>query len=368
MPGRVLVTGGAGFIGRHVVGCLKDNGYEPRVLDCFHPQVHGDAPAPDGLLDDVEIIEGNVQDRSCVTAALQGVDHVIHLAAEVGVGQSMYEISRYTAVNDLGTAVLLQALTEYPVGRFVVASSMSIYGEGLYRDGSGRLIEDARRVNRGDGWEPLDREGRLLEPVPTPEWKRPSLTSVYALNKYSQEQMTLIVAPAYGCEAVALRLFNVYGPGQALSNPYTGVLAIFASRILNGKPPMIFEDGRQRRDFVHVDDVARAFVLALEKPEATGQTINIASGRSLSIREVADGLLEAMDRQDLKPEFNGKMRAGDIRHCTADITMARQLLDFVPRQHLEHGLAELAQWVASQTACDRVHQARDELERRGLVL
>lgn len=368
MPGRVLVTGGAGFIGRHVVQSLKDGGYEPRVLDCFHSQIHGEAPVRDGTLDGVDLIEGNVQDFSAVTAALHGMDHVIHLAAEVGVGQSMYEISRYTAANDLGTAVLLQALTKYPVQRFVVASSMSVYGEGLYRDSEGHYVEDARRMHRREAWDPVDGQGRPLEPVPTPEWKRPSLTSVYALNKFTQEQMALIVAPAYGCEAVALRLFNVYGPGQALSNPYTGVLAIFASRILNGKPPMIFEDGQQRRDFVHVEDVARAFVLALERTEATGQTINIGSGRSLSIEEVAAGLLTAMDRRDLQPEFNGKRRAGDIRHCIADISKAQEVLGFVPRQRLEEGLVALADWVASQTADDRVYQAREELERRGLVL
>lgn len=368
MPGRVLVTGGAGFIGRHVVQALKDGGYEPRVLDCFHAQVHGEEPAHDAALRGVEVVDGDVRNAAVVTAALHGVDHVVHLAAEVGVGQSMYEISRYTAVNDLGTAVLLQALTEYPVERFVVASSMSVYGEGLYRDAEGALVEDARRGHRDQGWDPLDARGRPLEPVPTPEWKRPSLSSVYALNKFTQEQMALIVAPAYGTEAVALRLFNVYGPGQALSNPYTGVLAIFASRILNGKAPMIFEDGRQRRDFVHVDDVARAFVLALEKPGASGQTINVASGRSLSIEQVATALLEAMERRDLQPEFNGKMRAGDIRHCIADISKAEEVLGFAPRQPLEDGLAELASWVASQTAEDRVHLAREELERRGLVL
>jgi dTDP-L-rhamnose 4-epimerase len=368
MPGRVLVTGGAGFIGRHVVQCLKNNGYEPRVFDCFHSQVHGPEPQRPEMLEDVEIIDGDVRDSSALSDALLGVDHVIHLAAEVGVGQSMYEITRYTAVNDLGTAALLQALTEYPVQRFVVASSMSVYGEGLYRDSEGHYVEDARRVSRDNGWDPLDAAGRPLEPVPTPEWKRPSLSSVYALNKFTQEQMSLIVAPAYGCEAVALRLFNVYGPGQALSNPYTGVLAIFASRILNGKPPMIFEDGQQRRDFVHVEDVARAFVLALEKPGASGETINVASGRSLSVEEVAAGLLDAMGRSDLQPEFNGKMRAGDIRHCIADISKAQEVLDFAPRQRLDEGLAALAEWVASQTADDRVYQARDELERRGLVL
>lgn len=368
MPERILVTGGAGFIGRHVVQCLKAAGFEPRVLDSFHSQVHGEEPALPAALSDIEVIEGNIENPAVVSAALHGIDHVIHLAAEVGVGQSMYEISRYTRVNDLGTAVLLQALTEYPVGRFVVASSMSVYGEGLYRDGDGRLVEDARRQHRPGLWDPVDAQGRALEPVPTPEWKRPSLSSVYALNKYTQEQLSLIVAPAYGCEAVALRLFNVYGPGQALSNPYTGVLAIFASRILNGKPPMVFEDGQQRRDFVHVEDVARAFVLALEKPDAAGQTLNIASGRSVSIEEVAQRLLEAMDRRDLEPEYNGKLRAGDIRHCVADISRAREVLDFAPQRNFEEGMAALAEWVASQTADDRVYQAREELERRGLVV
>lgn len=368
MPGRVLVTGGAGFIGRHVVERLKAAGFEPRVLDSFHSQVHGEEPVLPTVLADVEVIEGNIENPAVVGSALNGVDHVIHLAAEVGVGQSMYEISRYTRVNDLGTAVLLQALTEQPVGRFVVASSMSVYGEGLYRDRDGRLIEDARRQHRPGGWDPVDGKGLPLEPVPTPEWKRPSLSSVYALNKYTQEQLSLIVAPAYGCEAVALRLFNVYGPGQALSNPYTGVLAIFASRILNGKPPMVFEDGRQRRDFVHVEDVARAFVLALQSPDAAGATLNIASGCSVSIEEVARSLLNAMDRTDLTPEFNGKVRAGDIRHCIADISSARDVLGFVPQRNFEEGLAALAEWVASQTADDRVYQARAELERRGLVV
>jgi dTDP-L-rhamnose 4-epimerase len=203
--------------------------------------------------------------------------------------------------------------------------------------------------------------------MPTPEWKRPSLASVYALTKYVQERLTLTLAPAYGMEGVALRLFNVYGPGQALSNPYTGVLAIFASRLLNTQPPMVFEDGRQRRDFVHVDDVARAFVLALEEPAAAGQVFNVGSGQDRSILQVGEMLAAAMDKPDLVPETLGKARVGDIRHCFADVSLAREALGFEATRDFSEGLAELAQWVAKQTAHDRVSEARRELEARGLV-
>lgn len=368
MAKRVLVTGGAGFIGRYVVRELTANGYEPTVFDSFHEQVHGEAVSPAEMFPGLRVINGDIRNLEAVTDALDDIDYVIHLAAEVGVGQSMYEIARYVGVNEFGTSVLLQALTGCSVRRFVVASSMSIYGEGLYQRADGSFIDDAHRVHRGESWDPLDEDGKLLKPVPTPEWKRPKLSSVYALNKFAQEQMSLIVPPAYGCDAVALRLFNVYGPGQALSNPYTGVLAIFASRILNGQPPMIFEDGHQMRDFVHVEDVARAFVLALESEDAAGQTINIASGQSITIEGVARQILEAMARNDLVPEVTGKMRAGDIRHCIADISAARRLLGFEPRTDFTAGIAELAEWVGSQTAQDRVPHARDELERRGLVL
>jgi dTDP-L-rhamnose 4-epimerase len=264
---RVLVTGGAGFIGCHLSRALLAEGYEVRILDRFIEQVHGGAMPPDPVLRSVEIVEGDIRDAEAVARAIQGVDRVVHLAAEVGVGQSMYEIDRYVGVNDLGTAVLLKALLAQPVQRLVVASSMSIYGEGLYETADGRLLEEVRRQPTG-GWDPRGPDGGALIPVPTPEWKRPVLSSVYAITKYTQERLCMNVGPAYGMESVALRMFNVFGAGQALSNPYTGVLAIFASRILNGQPPMIFEDGQQQRDFVHVEDVARAFVLALEEPAA----------------------------------------------------------------------------------------------------
>ena len=265
MPDSILITGGAGFIGSHLTRALLEKGHRVRVLDSLIDQVHPGGEPPADFPKDAELVVGDVRDEAALDRALQDVDKVVHLAAEVGVGQSMYAVERYVSVNDLGTASLFQKLIDKDVRRVVVASSMSIYGEGLYRTRDGRPVEQAVRVPRASAdatWDPLDPDGNPLIPVPTPEWKRPSLASVYALTKYVQEQLTLTLSPAYGIEGVALRLFNVYGPGQALSNPYTGVLAIFASRLLNGQRPMVFEDGRQRRDFVHVDDVARAFVLA----------------------------------------------------------------------------------------------------------
>jgi dTDP-L-rhamnose 4-epimerase len=369
MTTRVLVTGGAGFIGCHVARALLQRGYGVRVLDSLIDQVHARGAARDAVLNNVEMIRADVRDLDRVSAALEGVDSVIHLAAEVGVGQSMYAIDRYVSVNDHGTAVLFQALIDRPVARVVVASSMSVYGEGLYRTAAGERIDDVVRPAQrlSSGWDPVGPDGGVLTPMPTPEWKRPNLASVYALTKYCQERLTLTVAPAYGMQGVALRLFNVYGPGQALSNPYTGVLAIFASRLLNRERPMVFEDGAQRRDFIHVDDIARAFMLALEHPDAPGQVFNIASGRDVSILEVGAALASAMGVPHLAPEVMGKARVGDIRHCFADINLAREVLGFEPRRTFEDSLGELAEWVRQQQAEDRVHDARRELERRGLV-
>jgi len=339
------------------------------VLDSLIEQVHGAKTQADGLDPEVEVVVGDVRDEKMLRRALKGTTKVVHLAAEVGVGQSMYAVDRYVSVNDYGTAVLFQQLIDNPVQRVVVASSMSVYGEGLYRDSSGRIREDVARTTRGnetDPWDPLDEQGLPMVPVPTPEWKRPALASVYAISKYVQERLTLTLAPAYGMEGVALRLWNAYGPGQALSNPYTGVLAIFASRIHNGQPPIIFEDGNQRRDFVHVEDVARAFLLALEHEKAPGEVFNVGSGQDRTVTEVAVLLSEAMNRP-MKPEIAGKARLGDIRHCIADISKIQQALGFMPRIDFSEGLAELAEWVAKQEARDLVHEARMELESRGLV-
>jgi len=365
---NVLITGGAGFIGRHLSQALLRRADKVRVLDCLLEQVHGPDAQKSARLDGVELIVGDVRDAQKLQKALSGIDSVIHLAAEVGVGQSMYAIERYVSVNDLGTASLLEALAKKPVRRVVVASSMSVYGEGLYQDADGKLVEDATRKQAVSlSWDPVDQLGRPLRPVPTPEWKRPNLASVYALTKYAQERMTLAVAPAYGMEAVALRLFNVYGPGQALSNPYTGVLAIFASRLANDKPPLLFEDGRQRRDFVHVEDVAEAFALALENPKANGEVYNIGSGRDRSVAEIAEALAVAMDRPDIGPEIIGKARTGDIRHCFADTSKAQRELGFTARRDFADGLTKLSEWVAGQQAHDRIAEARRELEVRGLV-
>jgi dTDP-L-rhamnose 4-epimerase len=305
-----------------------------------------------------------------VTKALHGVDSVIHLAAEVGVGQSMYAVERYTSVNETGSAVLFEALIDHPVRRVVTASSMSIYGEGLYEDADGKLVQNAERkprISDAQSWDPTDAQGRPLKPVATPEWKQPSLASIYALGKYVQERQTLIMTQAYGMEGTCLRLFNVYGPGQALSNPYTGVLAIFSSRLSNGQRPLIFEDGEQRRDFVYVGDVARAFCEALVHPDANGQVFNIGSGVDRSVTEVARSIARALNRNDIEPEIVGKARVGDIRHCFCDGSKAADVMGFRAYNDFHEGLAELAEWVAGQTAHDRVDEARAELESKGLV-
>lgn len=369
MADTVLITGGCGFIGRSVTSELLEAGYGVRILDSLVEQVHGGSPPE--LDPRVELAVGDVRDRLAVRMALEGVDRVIHLAAEVGVGQSMYEIERYVGANDLGTAVLLEEMIDRPIARVVVASSMSIYGEGRYVDERGLPHDEARRrpeaIARSD-WDLRDEQGGLLKPVATDESKRPDLASIYALTKFVQEQAVLIHAQAYRREAVALRLFNVFGPGQALSNPYTGVLANFASRIASGNAPTIFEDGEQRRDFVHVRDVARAFRLALESPSAKGQAINIGSGQSYSVRDVAALLIEAMGADGMEPEILGRARAGDIRNCFADIGRARELLGFQPRLLLEDTIGELAEWVRGQTGFDdRGAEMRRQLETRGLV-
>jgi dTDP-L-rhamnose 4-epimerase len=370
MRRRVLITGGAGFIGSHLTDLLLSAGWSIRILDCLSEQVHPERSRPRHLAADAELIVGDLCDAETVGRALAGVDAVVHLAAEVGVGQSMYEIVRYTQANDLGTAVLLEALARRPVERLVCASSMSIYGEGLARTADGAQVAPEERplaqLRRGH-WELQDRTGEPLAPLPTPEHKPPSLSSVYALNKYAQERMCLMVGKAYDIPTVALRFFNVYGPRQALSNPYTGVLAIFASRLLNRRPPVIFEDGRQRRDFVHVRDVARACALALETRGGVGGVFNVGSGQSRTILSIAEDFAEVLGRSGLAPQITGKYRVGDIRHCFADITKSRAELGFAPMIDFRDGLEELAEWVAGQAARDQVDAATAELESRGLV-
>lgn len=367
---RVLITGGAGFIGSHAADALLAAGYEVRLLDNLSPQVHGgNRQRPAYLADDAELVIGDVTDAVAVEHALRGAEMVLHLASAVGVGQSMYDIEPYVRTNELGTAVLLQAVSKRPVERLVVASSMSIYGEGLYRSADQSVIACEERpieqLRRGN-WELHDAAGNLLEPLPTPETKQPSLSSIYALNKYAQERMCLITGKAYDIPTVALRFFNAFGPRQALSNPYTGVLAIFAARLLNGRPPLVFEDGRQRRDFVHVHDVARACRMALEAEHAQ-DVFNVGSGQSRTILSVAQDLAEVMGRRDIAPELTGKYRAGDIRHCFADMEKSRDVLGFEPRVAFKDGLEELAEYLADQIADDQAERATRELQQRGLV-
>jgi dTDP-L-rhamnose 4-epimerase len=282
----------------------------------------------------------------------------------------MYEVADYTSVNNLGTAVLLEALIKHPVQRLVVASSMSLYGEGLYRDDDGQTVVGGDRtldqLRRGE-WELRDSHGRVLTPLPTTEDKVPALASVYALSKFDQERLCLMIGRAYGIPSVALRFFNVFGTRQALSNPYTGVLAIFASRFLNNNPPLIFEDGLQKRDFVSVYDVAQACRLALEVDAAVGHAINVGSGRASTVLEVAD-LLAAVLGARIEPDVCGKYRVGDIRHCFADISLARRVLGYEPHVTLEDGVVELAEWLEGQVACDRVAEASAELAARGLTV
>jgi dTDP-L-rhamnose 4-epimerase len=333
--------------------------------------VHGaEKQSPEYLNPDVELVLGDVRDRDAVNRALQGIDAVYHFAAAVGVGQSMYEVEHYASINDIGTAVLLEALIKRPVERLIVASSMSVYGEGLYRSRRGAIhcaVERSSTQLRSARWDPVDDDGAALEPIPTPESKTPALSSVYALSKYVQERMCLMIGRAYNIPTVALRFFNVYGPRQALSNPYTGVLAIFASRLLNGKAPLIFEDGEQQRDFVNVRDVVQACRLSLDAAAASDRVFNIGSGQAFTISELAERMADALGK-NFEPEITGKYRVGDIRHCFADIALARSMLGYAPQVSLEDGVVELADWLEGQIANDHVDSASAELAARGLTL
>jgi len=369
---NVLVTGGAGFIGSHLVDALVAEGNNVRVLDALVPQVHGQNAQPVNVNANVEFIRADVCDRAAVDKALEEIEVVFHEAAEVGVGQSMYEIERYVRANDLGTAVLLEAvLARQPqIKKLVVASSMSIYGEGAYscqKCGTvhPQLRETAQLLERR--WE-LDCPGcgEKVKPVGTTEDKPLFPTSVYAVTKQDQEQFCLAVGRSYKIPTVALRYFNVYGTRQALSNPYTGVCAIFSARLLNGNRPMIFEDGEQTRDFVHVSDIVQANLRAIETDKADYQAVNVGTGVATSVRTVCELLADGLG-VDLEPEIVGKYREGDIRHCVSDISKARTLLGYEPKVSLEKGIPELLTWVRAQAAQDQVESATAELESRQLV-
>jgi dTDP-L-rhamnose 4-epimerase len=368
------VTGGAGFVGSHLVDGLLARGDRVRIFDNLDPQVHGpERKKPAWLSEDAEFVRGDMRDPDAVSRALNRMDVVYHLAAAVGVGQSMYQIADYTATNTLGTAYLLQALVDgkKELDRLVVASSMSIYGEGRYARADGREPKATRRSVEQlyqHEWELRDLDGVPLAPMPTDEEKTLDPTSIYALNKADQERMVLQVGAAYGIPSVALRFFNIFGPRQALSNPYTGAVAIFSSRLLNGNAPLIFEDGEQSRDFVSVYDVVRGLLLAGEAEGAVGGAFNIGSGRSVSVREVASTLAEVLG-VEIEPEITGRYRVGDIRHCFADITRAREAFGYAPTVSLEEGMKELVGWLQEQERPeDGVGRHAAELTARGLTL
>jgi dTDP-L-rhamnose 4-epimerase len=373
MKGHVLVTGGAGFIGSHLVDRLLGNGYRVRILDGLVPQVHGNGD-PTLINRDAEFRQGDVRDWKAMEQAVAGVDVVVHFAAAVGVGQSMYEISDYSSVNVLGTATLLEVLTKgrYRPTRMLVASSMSIYGEGSYCCavcGPQRTTpRPASQLSRRD-WGmrcPMCRE--LMESRPTSEAKSLQPTSIYALNKRDQEDMMLLVGRTLGISTVALRFFNVYGRRQALSNPYTGVGAIFASALLNGQRPPVFEDGLQERDFIHVSDVVEACMRAVECGEVADTAVNVGTGRATNLLELVSLLRQHIPgTETIEPEILGRFREGDIRSCYADVSRARELLGFSAKVGLEHGVKELAAWVAEQSSVYRAREALEELRRHRLL-
>ena len=371
MAKNVLITGGAGFVGSHLADALLELGHSVRIFDNLTAQVHRDGP-PAYLPPEAELVCGNIQDAAAVRRALDGVEVVFHMAAAVGVGQSMYEIEHYMGTNTQGTAVLLQELLhrKSQVEKLVLASSMSIYGEGKYLCARCSEVAPTLRSNeqlRAKRWEaecPIC--GETLTPVPTDESKPLQCSSIYALSKKDQEEMCLLFGRTYALPVVALRYFNIYGTRQSLSNPYTGVAAIFASRLMNGNPPLIFEDGRQLRDFVSVRDVVRANLLAMERSTADGKALNIGSGEPISISEVAAELARAMNR-NIPAALSLKYRAGDVRHCFADISAAGKYLGYVPRMRFAEGLKDLVEWLCSQQPQDRAAEAVAQLSEFGLT-
>ena len=378
VKGHVLVTGGAGFIGSHLVDALLERGFDVSVLDCLLPQVHGDAERDaDGwplYLDPrAKRIKGDILDNGVFGNSLAGITHLAHLAAAVGVGQSMTNIVDYTRNNTIAAAVILETLSKgrHTIGRIAVASSMSIYGEGGYRSPARRrsLAPPLRSHEqlRQKQWE-LSEGGEILVPIPTTEDKPLQPASIYAINKRDHEEMFLSVGRALGIPTVALRLFNAYGSRQALGNPYTGVAAIFITRLLNDQPPLVFEDGEQKRDFVHVRDVAEAFATVLESDQPVWDAFNVGSGKVFTVNAIAHTLARLLHK-NIAPEILGKYRVGDIRHCFADIAKIERVFGVRPKRSFEDGMEELIRWVATaRKPVDRSERSMTELNDNKLIV
>lgn len=378
MDKHILITGGAGFIGSHLVDAMLARGYRVTVLDSLSPQVHGDAEMdadgwPVYLDARARRIKGDLLEDGVFEATLNGVTHLAHLAASVGVGQSMTNIVDYTRNNVMAAAVMLETLSQRPhtVERIAVASSMSIYGEGDYvRPSTGAHVTTDIRPHaqlEARHWD-LMVDGEPLEPCPTPEEKLLQPNSIYAVNKRDHEEMFLSVGRALRIPTVALRLFNAYGSRQALSNPYTGVAAIFISRLMNDQPPLVFEDGRQMRDFVHVQDVAEAFATVLDDDREIWDVFNVGSGAPVSINEIA-GVLARLLGKNIAPEVLNRYRVGDIRHCFGDISKIERTFGFTPRRSMDEGMEELISWVSHTRApIDRSAESLEQLSRGRLVV
>ncbi|MBE7560768.1 GDP-mannose 4,6-dehydratase [bacterium] len=371
MGKNILITGGAGFVGSFLAEELLRRGHAVRIFDNLEPQVHPKG-LPDYLPADAEFTKGDVRDYDCLGRALAGVEVVFHLAAMVGMGQSQYKIKHYVDVNTGGTANLLDLLVnrrdKLAVKKLIVASSMSSYGEGLYRSASGRLIQPPLRTEPGPGrWEPTDPEsGQPLTAVPTPESTPFSAGAIYALTKAEQERMVMSIGRTYEIPVVGMRFFNIYGPRQSLSNPYTGVVAIFLSMIKNGKPPVIFEDGLQTRDFISVHDVVAALVAVMGSRKADYQVFNVGTGRPRTVLSVAE-VLARVYGAELEPQVTEQFRKGDVRHCYADISRLTEATGWEPKVAFEDGMRELVDWSRTATAIDSFDKYRKELVAHGLI-
>ena len=375
MTRNILVIGGAGFIGSHLVDELISKNHKVFVYDVLEPQVHGKlSKVPDYLAEEIEFIKKDIRDRKALLDSLKDIDVVYHLAAMVGIGQSMYQIEKYIDVNTLGTAKLLDILVNEPnnVKKLIIASSNSTYGEGGYFcEECGKVNPSLRQIEqfKRSDWElncPLC--DKKVKPILTNEDKPQECTSIYALSKKEQEKMCLLIGKTYGINTTALRLFNVYGSRQALSNPYTGVCAIFSTRLLNNNPPLIYEDGNQTRDFVHVKDIVQAFILAIEKKQAENEVFNVGTGKTISIKEVAEILAKYINPK-IKPIITHKYRPGDIRHCIADISKISSALGYKPKYTFQEGIKELIEWVKLQEGKvdDNTSKANEELRQKGLL-
>jgi dTDP-L-rhamnose 4-epimerase len=375
---HILITGGAGFIGSHLTPALLAEGHSVRILDTLSPQIHGELPEGAEWLRStkgLEFIRGSVTSREDLARAIDGVDAIVHLASETGTGQSMYEISRYAHENVQGTAELCQVLATTPghtVGRVLLSSSRSVYGEGAYvRPSDGlRMTPGARTAAalKAHKWDPVcPQTGEKLDLVPTREDDRTAPSSIYAATKLMQEDLLRITADSTGVGYGILRLQNVYGEGQSLKNPYTGILSIFSTRIRRGLDLPIFEDGTESRDFVHVSDVAAAFARALATPEPVNTTINVGYGTATSVMDVATSLSRAFGAEP-NTRITGEYRLGDIRHNAADTTRLRELLGHTPQVNLQDGLNRFAAWVSTQELPeDQLAKANDELKARNMM-